>query len=326
MSNIRTDVTLGEDRLNLHNIEKDIVIDINGIVDFSKQPYVNSYLQQCEHQDMVMYGMLMAYIDSLFPDKDTIISILNSLQEYELSFHVDIYFPSKGKVKSAVLFFINIFNLNGEDITLEKLEQNEDYLRSKMLTELAICAIALHESAIFIMEGVPMIASGVAKFIAGASGACLLVAIPGDEVITIPLTAVGATEAVAGVAVAGAGVGIALSVGSNAGNSAWDDYGKLNKLTQLGLPEKRIIDSKVMKTLKKMGLDKKFQNAMDKGLAPRRSGTSGIIKLTEKEIITKGGIEYTYKIKVATAGDHTRVYGYVNDAGELIFDYLIKGQ
>ncbi|MBW6411929.1 hypothetical protein [Clostridium weizhouense] len=73
-----------------------------------------------------------------------------------------------------------------------------------------------------------------------------------------------------------------------------------------------------------MGLDKKFQNAMEKGLAPRRQGTSGIIELSKDEIITKGGIEYTYKLKVPTAGGHTRVYGYVNDAGELVFDLLLK--
>ncbi|MGN9163742.1 hypothetical protein ACTNDY_00455 [Tissierellaceae bacterium HCP3S3_D8] len=73
-----------------------------------------------------------------------------------------------------------------------------------------------------------------------------------------------------------------------------------------------------------MGLDKKFQNAMEKGLAPRREGTSGIIELTKNEIIKKGGIEYTYKIKVPTAGGHARVYGYLNDAGGLVFDLLIK--
>ncbi len=91
-----------------------------------------------------------------------------------------------------------------------------------------------------------------------------------------------------------------------------------------GLPENRKIDSKIMKELKRMGLDKKFQNAMEKGLAPRREGTSGIIQLSKNEMITKNGIEYIYKIKVPTAGGHTRVYGYVNDAGVLIFDLLIK--
>jgi hypothetical protein len=73
-----------------------------------------------------------------------------------------------------------------------------------------------------------------------------------------------------------------------------------------------------------MGLDKKFQNALDKGLAPRREGTSGIIELTKDEIVTKGGYEYTYKIKVPKAGGHTRVYGRVGENGELIFDYILK--
>ncbi|WPC42737.1 hypothetical protein [Clostridium sp. JS66] len=93
---------------------------------------------------------------------------------------------------------------------------------------------------------------------------------------------------------------------------------------EAGLASTRSLDSKVLKELKKMSLDKKFQNAMDKGLAPRRQGTSGIIELSKDEIITKGGIEYTYKLKVPTAGGHTRVYGYVNDAGELVFDLLLK--
>lgn len=85
------------------------------------------------------------------------------------------------------------------------------------------------------------------------------------------------------------------------------------------------IDNKVLKQLKRMGLDKKFTNAMNKGMAPRRQGTSGIVRLTENEIITKGGHTYTFKLKVPTAGGHTRVYGYINEAGELIFDLITKG-
>ena len=330
LSNITTDVTLGEDRLNLHNIEKDIVIDFSKIVDFSKQPFVSSRLTEGEMLEMMSYGVLMAFIDSIYPKEDTAIPLLNpdklvSLGTYGRTWFVDVYIASSEKVKSGILYFINKVNFLGEDITLDKLEQSEEYLTSKMVTEVVLFLSAIGGGAKLIMAGKALFDAGALKIAAGTS----LLILPSGEVIPIVSAGeiiVGAAEATAGLAVATAGAGIALSVGSNAGNSAWDDYGKLNKLTQLGLPEKRIIDSKVMKTLKKMGLDKKFQNAMDKGLAPRRSGTSGIIKLTEKEIITKGGIEYTYKIKVATAGDHTRVYGYVNDAGELIFDYLIKGQ
>ncbi|AOR25009.1 hypothetical protein [Clostridium taeniosporum] len=94
--------------------------------------------------------------------------------------------------------------------------------------------------------------------------------------------------------------------------------------TGAGLSSTRSIDSKVLKELKKMGLDKKFNNAMNKGLAPRREGTSGIIKLTENEIVNKGGYEYVYKIKVPKAGGHTRVYGRINESGELIFDLILK--
>ncbi|AOY76017.1 RHS repeat-associated core domain-containing protein [Clostridium formicaceticum] len=114
-------------------------------------------------------------------------------------------------------------------------------------------------------------------------------------------------------------------VGSDGGGSSNLDPNKFDKGgSNSRLPDNRSIDSKVTKELKRMGLDKKFQNAMDKGLAPRREGTSGIIELTKNEMITKNGIEYTYKIKVPTAGGHTRVYGYINDAGELIFDLLMK--
>lgn len=63
---------------------------------------------------------------------------------------------------------------------------------------------------------------------------------------------------------------------------------------------------------------------MDKGLAPRRERTSGIIKLVENEIEHKGGYEYIYKIKVPKAPDHTRVVGRINENGELIFDYILK--
>lgn len=73
-----------------------------------------------------------------------------------------------------------------------------------------------------------------------------------------------------------------------------------------------------------MGLDTKFSKAMEKGLAPRREGTSGIVRLTENEIINKGGYKYIYKIKVPKAGGHTRVYGNINNIGELVFDLIVK--
>ena len=107
--------------------------------------------------------------------------------------------------------------------------------------------------------------------------------------------------------------------GGSSGNDSVDAGGSEDKL-----PQNRIIDSKVQKQLKRMGLDKKFNKALEKGLAPRREGTSGIIKLTDSEIISKSGFTYTYKLKVPKAGGHTRVYGRIDDAGELIFDYLFK--
>ncbi|WP_027624774.1 hypothetical protein [Clostridium lundense] len=107
-------------------------------------------------------------------------------------------------------------------------------------------------------------------------------------------------------------------------NSSSDKNIDASGATDAGLFSNRSIDSKVLKELKKMGLDKKFKNAMDKGLAPRREGTSGIIKLTENEIEYKGGYEYIYKIKVPKAGGHTRVYGRINESGELIFDLILK--
>ena len=41
-----------------------------------------------------------------------------------------------------------------------------------------------------------------------------------------------------------------------------------------------------------MGLDKKFLNAIEKGLAPRRQGTFGIIELSEVEVKVHGGYKY----------------------------------
>ncbi|SHK11091.1 polymorphic toxin-type HINT domain-containing protein [Tepidibacter formicigenes] len=90
------------------------------------------------------------------------------------------------------------------------------------------------------------------------------------------------------------------------------------------LPASRSMSSKVIKQLNKMGngLTKKFQKALDKGLAPRRYGTDGIIELSSDEILYKKGFTYTYKLKVAKAGNHLRIYGRLDDRGKLIFDLI----
>lgn len=107
----------------------------------------------------------------------------------------------------------------------------------------------------------------------------------------------------------------------------WHSYfaGDENLLVHNTCAQSKSISSKALKELKRMGLDKKFQNALSKGLAPGRYGESGIIRLSSNEIISKGGYKYTYKLKVPKAGGHTRVYGRLTSTGELIFDYVKKG-
>lgn len=104
----------------------------------------------------------------------------------------------------------------------------------------------------------------------------------------------------------------------------WHSYfvGDENLLVHNTCAQSKSISSKA---LKRMDLDKKFQNALSKGLAPGRYGESGIIRLSSNEIISKGGYKYTYKLKVPKAGGHTRVYGRLTSTGELIFDYVKKG-
>jgi len=86
------------------------------------------------------------------------------------------------------------------------------------------------------------------------------------------------------------------------------------------------IDDETLKMLKRYNLDKKYQQALKNGYATSRTGANGIIKLTDNEIITKGTYEYTYKLKVTSAGDHLRVYGRMDEDGSLIFDYIQKGK
>ena len=179
----------------------------------------------------------MAFIDSIYPKEDTAIPLLNpdklvSLGTYGRTWFVDVYIASSEKVKSGILYFINKVNFLGEDITLDKLEQSEEYPTSKMVTEVVLFLSAIGGGAKLIMAGKALFDAGALKIAAGTS----LLILPSGEVIPIVSAGeiiVGAAEATAGLAVASAGVGIALSVGSNAGSSAWDDYGKLKLMNKL---------------------------------------------------------------------------------------------
>ncbi len=309
MSNITTNVTLGEDKLHLNNIEKDIVIDINGIVDFSKQPYVNSYLQQGKQQDMVLYGKIMGFADSLFPRKDIIIAILNEVEAYEESFFVDVYFPSNEKVKSRILFFINKCNLNREELTLEELEQNKDYLVSKVAAEFVMLLAAMESSVALITAGKVLFDAGMLKI---ASGTALLI-LPGGEVVAVVCVEeviVGSAQAVAGVAVATAGVGIALSVGRNAGNSAWDDYCKLKQMSNPNPISQLNIDSKQLG--KKWGKHK-FDYPDMKDFKEYKSAIENVFDSPEKVVYDSFNKEYYYikgndLLRVGLDGDFISLY------------------
>ena len=85
------------------------------------------------------------------------------------------------------------------------------------------------------------------------------------------------------------------------------------------------IDEKTLKQLKKYNLDKKYQQELKNGFAARRQGTNGVIRLTDNEIIKKNGYTYMYKLKVTKAGDHLRVCGRIDENGNLVFDYITKG-
>ena len=114
-------------------------------------------------------------------------------------------------------------------------------------------------------------------------------------------------------------------------------YGEHNYLVQEDglwvhndcLPDVRWINHNTWNGLKKLGLQDKFKNAMDKGLATRRQGqgSTGIITLTEQEMKLYPG--YTYKIKIDGKGaSHYRVLGNItnNSKGKptMIFDKIVN--
>lgn len=77
------------------------------------------------------------------------------------------------------------------------------------------------------------------------------------------------------------------------------------------------------KELKVLQLQDKFKDAMQKGFAPTRSKSTGIIRLTKGEVVERSGYIYDYKIKILSKiGSHYRLFGRIDDNGALIFDYL----
>ncbi|MCF2945589.1 polymorphic toxin-type HINT domain-containing protein, partial [Paenibacillus tarimensis] len=92
------------------------------------------------------------------------------------------------------------------------------------------------------------------------------------------------------------------------------------------LPDSRWIQRSTYKELQELGLNEQFARAMKKGLANARQGDNGIILLSKNEQIIHKGNLYTFKIKVAKASNHLRVYGRIDDNGNLIFDYITKGK
>lgn len=166
-------------------------------------------------------------------------------------------------------------------------------------------------------------ATGVATILGGIAQEAIGISADGTGV----LAPVGVSLNAAGALTISYGTTVATVSSKNGMEDAGKLFEKCDNIyneSQVGLPSSRSIDDKVLKELKGMGLDKKFKAAMEKGLAPRRVNTSGVIKLTKGEIKVVSGYEYTYKIKVSTAGAHTRVYGRMNEAGELIFDLIKK--
>lgn len=95
------------------------------------------------------------------------------------------------------------------------------------------------------------------------------------------------------------------------------------------LPKVRWIKHNIWNKLTKLGLEKKFKDAMDKGLAPRRmgQGSTGIIELTEQEMKQYPG--YTFKIKIDGKGaSHYRILGNTTTDSKgnpiLIFDEIVN--
>ncbi|WP_254659952.1 polymorphic toxin-type HINT domain-containing protein, partial [Paenibacillus sp. KS1] len=92
------------------------------------------------------------------------------------------------------------------------------------------------------------------------------------------------------------------------------------------LPDSRWIQRDTYQELKRLGLDEQFDRAMKKGSANTRSNDNGIIFLSKNEQLKHKGNLYTYKLKVAKASNHVRVYGRIDDKGNLLFDYITKGK
>ncbi|MEL6676776.1 MAG: hypothetical protein AAFR61_31490 [Bacteroidota bacterium] len=88
------------------------------------------------------------------------------------------------------------------------------------------------------------------------------------------------------------------------------------------LPDVRWIKHDIWNELKRANLQKKFKKAMDKGLAESRKDASGIIRLTDNEVVKHGGHVYKHKIKDPNTG--WRLYGRIDENGALIFDHLTK--
>lgn len=76
----------------------------------------------------------------------------------------------------------------------------------------------------------------------------------------------------------------------------------------------------------------KFEDAMKQGYVDKRYGSDGIIKLTDNEMKDHKG--YTYKLKVARASNHYRVFGkietFINEdkkeMPKLVFSKVITGK
>ncbi|EJW14601.1 RHS repeat-associated core domain-containing protein [Paenibacillus alvei] len=94
----------------------------------------------------------------------------------------------------------------------------------------------------------------------------------------------------------------------------------------INLPETRWIKHDVYNELKRLQLDKKFVKAKDMGYAKARKGADGIIDLSQNEIVKYKGYTYNYKIKVAGAPNHVRVYGRIDENGAMVFDYMTSGK
>ncbi len=92
------------------------------------------------------------------------------------------------------------------------------------------------------------------------------------------------------------------------------------------LPDSRWIQRDTYKELKRLGLNEQFDRAMKKGLAITRSNDNGIIFLSKSEQLMQKGNLYTYKLKVAKASNHVRVYGRIDNNGNLLFDYITSGK